>query len=235
MGPEGEPPMTATDTSNIDRSVANVDEVDAIQREALDVAREAVSLVAAVDEKFTYLRERLDQVVAEVRHVPSLEEARAACNEAGIFAARRAVNEALAAIDEAQSGRRAADAAVTVLAEQEAAARLEAEWELDGRFVTEANKTYLVLDDGTRKQMTADERRAWKTGEADRVPTVAEAKRARLHGEERAAAARDQVASAERRFSAAKRDLDASIAVLETLRIALTIPTHHAIANGGAR
>lgn len=174
----------------------------------------------ALDE-LAELRAKVDAAIAASFRLPVLDEARAACNEAGIHAARRSLAAALDALDDAQTAKRQADAELAAAVDAEQSARAEAEWDLDGRFVVEANKTYLV-DGDARRQMTADERRAWKQQEADRLPAVAETKRRRQAAEERAAEARDRITAADRRFSAAKAELQAAVAVLETLRTALT-------------
>lgn len=164
---------------------------------------------------------RVDQALADTVRLPTLDDARAACNEVGIHDARRNLAGSLDLIADAQTAKRGADDELKLLTEAVDAAVLEAEWELDGQFVTEANKTFLVVGDD-RRQMTADERKAWKQAHALKHPTVAAALAARRAGESRANEARDALALAERRFSACKANLAAAVAQLETLRAALT-------------
>lgn len=73
----------------------------------------------------------------------------------------------------------------------------------------------------TRKQMTADERKAYKASEAAKAPVVVEAASALRRCEMATAAARDAVGVAEKRLSAAKYDIQAAVAELNALAIGL--------------
>ena len=194
------------------------------------------------------------EVVASIR-VPSLDEARAACNEVGIRKAREALSIALGAIGLAQEEYREAQAVQRLAQEAHDQAVSDADWELDGRFVIESNKHWLTTScepclgtgivnphpvnavnrgpeeactacDGkgsTRRSLTADERKAWKANEARKMPAVAAAAAALYRAEEDTAAARDGVTFAGHRFSAARHDLDAAVAELNALAVALTV------------
>ena len=83
------------------------------------------------------------EVVASIR-VPSLDEARAACNEVGLRKARTDVAAALAAIESAQETYRESQAVERLAREAHDQALGDAVWELGDRFQAEGNKTYLV-------------------------------------------------------------------------------------------
>lgn len=164
---------------------------------------------------------RIAQEVAEATAMPRLAAIRDALNASGIRAERRAVNEAPERIDEAQEALRAARVAEADARSALDAEVLAADWDLDGRFVHESNKWFLIEDQRERRQMTADERAKWKAAEAAKQPAVVEAA-ARLRTAEHAtAAARDALATAERRFSAAKAALSAAVAELQALGIGI--------------
>lgn len=193
----------------------------------------------------TNLAELGDRITAEVREatrMPALDAMRAVLNEAGIRRARIALAEAPDRLAEAQASYREAQASDIAARENYQQALIESEWDLDGRFLSEGNKTYLripcgdCLGDGrvaeekcagcdgigsTRKQMTADERKAWKAGEAARDPGVVEAAKHLRRAEEASAGARDAVSVAEKRLSAAKYEVQAAIAELNALSVGL--------------
>lgn len=174
---------------------------------------------------------------------PSLDEARKLIGEAGVDDARVELRRALDALDAAQAEHREAKAAERAAAESHDQAVLDAEWALDGRFVTEGRTTYLVSQctvrhwpagDGTapecpecsdtgevRKAMTADERKAWKAAEARKTPEVATAAEFLRRAVDRTLAARDAVNTAERRINACQHDLDATVAALHALAAGL--------------
>lgn len=193
-----------------------------------DLAAKAVDALVEFDQRRTF------------------EEARAALREAGMYQARAALQLAVEDIAQAQT-----DVVDTTQREKQARdaldqAMAEAEWELDGRFVSEGNKVFLVetcqelhdpADDaapcaacgGTckvRRQMTADERRQWKQIEARKNPTVHDAL-ARLADAERSVLeTKHNLALAERAFSAKKHDLDAAIACVGILAASITKGPH---------
>lgn len=194
------------------------------------------------------------RIVAEIQAAiatPNLSAVHEVIREAGIRNARRALADAPDRLAEAQAAFREAQGREALAKEGYAQALLEAEWELDGRFHTDGNRTYLRTDcevcSGTgkvaatgrgsdgfekceacagagkfRKFMLADERKAWKASEAATVPTVvvvaAELRRAEMD----TAAARDALAVADKRFSAAKYDLTAAVAELNALAVGLS-------------
>lgn len=154
-----------------------------------------------------------DAALAALTQRRTFEEARAALNEAGMLRARQRLVDALATIEAAQAKVRAAQelAALRKTALDQALA--EAEWELDGRFVSEGNKTFLVVGD-ERKQMTADERKTWKQTEARKLGTVVHAAATHAGAESNLNASRDALTHAELAFRAARADLDAAIATV---------------------
>lgn len=175
------------------------------------------------------------EVKAEVRRIlrPSLDDARRLIGEAGIPHARSALRSALDVLEAAQRQNREAQQTAQVAQETYDQAVLEAEWELDGRLVREGNKTFLVTpgtaDDETdekRRQLTADEARAWKQAEARKMPAVAEALVALRRANDRVLDTRDAVAVAEKRISACTHELDASVAQLNLLAVGLAASDH---------
>lgn len=157
---------------------------------------------------------------------PAMAQARSLISELGIDHLQARLRDFPDLLEQTLTHKREADEMVRKATEALAAARTDAEWELDGQFVTEANKSYLVYADDNgeqqRKQMTADERRAWKERAGEKVPAVASAKRALLQAEAAQAQARDAVAVMQARGQAMRHELDASVALLETLRLGLT-------------
>ena len=171
------------------------------------------------------LADRLDVAVRSLMETPTLVQARALANECDITRLRAAMRDAPDVLGNALAAKRQADEAVRVASERLAAARTDAEWELDARFEVQGNKTYLIVSEGDgeegRKAMTADERKAWKAQVAEKVPAVAAARKALLEAEHGQAAARDRVTVAERSLSAIKAELNASVELLATLRLAI--------------
>lgn len=167
-----------------------------------------------------------DKAADLIRHelaMPGSDAVRAAMNDAGIVRARQRVNDALDILDKSQIDYRKAQEAEREAKEAFETALAEAEWELDGRFVTEGNKTFLVtpsptfpdIEDATeRKAMTADERAKWKSLEARKLPAVAKAASGLRKAEATTADRRDAITIADKTLSAARADLDAAIAVL---------------------
>lgn len=194
---------------------------------------------------------RIREVIQEVTAPPDLSAVHEVIREAGIRNARRALAEAPDRLADAQAAFREAQAREALAKEGYGQALLEAEWELDGRFHTDGNRTYLrvtceacggsgkvavspgVGSDGfdkceacdglgtTRKQMTADERKAYKASEAAKVPAVVEASAHLRRGEMDTAGARDAVLVAEKRLSACRADLEAAVAELNALAVGL--------------
>lgn len=195
-------------------------------------------------------------VIAEVRKATrqlDIDDIRSILNEVGLRRARKALADAPGRLEERQQDYRVAQSALAVATEAHDQAVLDAEWELDGRFVVESNKTWLVtpcdhckgrgfvssnMVDGEacpecnpkgllegygviRKAMTAEERKAWKASEARKMPAVAEAAANLRRAEETVCSARDAVTIADKRMSACKADLEASIAELNALSLAL--------------
>lgn len=157
----------------------------------------------------------------------TLEEARAAINEVGLYKARARVWESIDRITDAQQGVRShAEQARRLKAELDTAVA-EAEWMLDGRLVREGNKTFLVeactgcedesCTGQTRRQITADDARDWKAREALKAPPVHRAAEAVRLEEQSLQEARDELVVAEKFNQAARADLDAAIAAVTTL------------------
>lgn len=146
----------------------------------------------------------------------TFEEARAALNEAGMLRARHRVDDTLDAIPVAQAKVRGAAEGVAQQRANFEQVLLEAEWELDSRFVVEGNKTFLV-DGDDRRQMTADERKTWKQAEARKHKSVRISADALRAAEQNLAEAKDALSFAELAFRAARADLDAAISTVGVL------------------
>lgn len=174
----------------------------------------------SVEEQIAALAAKVDQVLHH--RTPTLDEARGACNEAGVHAARKALRDSLERIEAAQTAKRAADEELRIAAENETDALTDAEWELDIHFETEGNKTYLMLSDGTRKAMTADERKAWKASKAKQSPTVVGSVNRRRAAEQQVAETRHMLELADKYHQVCRADLEAACAVLATIRLALS-------------
>lgn len=199
-------------------------------------------MTATMNPSLDELADRVAAEVAAIIRLPQFEACRAVLTDVGIRRARMALVEAPDVIARAQAEYRTAQAAQAAAKEAHAQAVAEAEWTLDGRFVSEGNKGYLTWacnehagerppfnpnctecgGTGTvRKQMTADERRAWKEREARNVPAVQAAARALAEADEDVAAARDAITVAQARLSAAKHALDAAVAEVTVLAMGL--------------
>jgi hypothetical protein len=182
----------------------------------------------------------------------TFEEARAALREAGMYQARAALWTAVEDIAQAQT-----DVVQWTQMEKQARdgldqATAQAEWDLDGRFVSEGNKTFLVepcaacggagyqveAGDGhvdcdacaatgkVRRQMTADDRRQWKQLEARKNAAVRDALALVADAERGVLETKHNLALAERAFSAKKHDLDAAIACVGILAASITKGPH---------
>lgn len=190
------------------------------------------------------LAERAEAAVADAMRIPPLDLCRSLLNEAGLPKARQVLRDGLGWLAAKQR-----DLRVAQEEERDAKAALDAalvasEWELDGWFVAEGNKTFLVTAacndpaaheagvDSTlgieghtcvpeRKAMTADERAKWKATEARKTPEVAAAAARLRSAEHDVAGCRDALVIAEKSLGAARADLDGAIAHLSALVTAL--------------
>lgn len=167
------------------------------------------------------------RIEAEVRRVrkAALDEARGWANDIGIRDARESVPRALDAFHAAQLAYRTAQAAEQAAQDAYDKAVSEAEWMLGDSFVVESNKTYLVIANGesepVKRQMTADEKRAWITNEALRQPGVPALAGELRKAKDATATARDEITHSELRVKAASGDRDAAAAELLFLAAAL--------------
>jgi hypothetical protein len=186
-----------------------------------------------------------DEIIAAIAK-PDLSAVHEVIRQAGIRNARSKLAEAPDRLAEAQAAFREAQGREALAKEAYAQALLEAEWELDGQLHKDGNKTYRWVtcecSVGTpenpgepiptcaicagagkyRKFMLADDVKAWKASEAAKVPAVVELAAHLRRAEENTAAARDALAVADKRFSAAKYDLTAAVAELNALAVGLS-------------
>lgn len=200
----------------------------------------------AVPPTIVQIRDALREEVRAALY-PTLAEARKLVNEAGIPTARNKLGSALDVLDLSQKELREAQAVERAKQEAFDQAVLDVEWTLDANFVRESNRTYLVEDCSTcggagmqrggpdqsspcsvciegqsRRQVTADEAKAWKAARARKAPEVMAAREALRRATERTYAARDAVALSERRISACTHELDAAVGVLAILTAGLS-------------
>lgn len=169
--------------------------------------------------------------------------------KAGLPNARRILGDSLGKLAECQRELLACQEGERAAKEALEAALVAAEWELDGRFVAEGNKTYLLCEfckgdpigpDGQwcpkcprgsagRKAMTADERAKWKATEARKLPEVSAMAAALRRAEHETAVARNALTLAETTLKVRRADLDAAIAHLGALVTALPTLTKGAM------
>lgn len=209
----------------------------------------ATEVVAPTSDEVAALHDRALQVVQSVLQPALLEEARQLLKAAGIGAARTKVAELRKAVADAPDI--VANARERLLAAQDRerqaresyeTALAEAEWALDGRFVAESNKTFLVTwhrpdevsgeDEAKargwtlvanggqdawqeRRQMTADERRQWVARTASQAREVAPLASGLRQAEHAVALARIEVDTAENRWQGTRAALTAAIADVE--------------------
>lgn len=179
------------------------------------------------------LADRALDMAAAATRPPSYERLRADLNEVGISAARRRLQEAPDLIANARLALAEARESERVQKESYLAEVTEAEWLLGARFETRSNKQWLIFDANgeplvgdDQRSMTADEKKAWIADVAARHPDVRNAMVAYSGAERARARAADDLAVAEARFSAAKRDLEAAAAELTFLGLAIrSLPT----------
>ena len=188
---------------------------------------------------------RVFHEIAEASRKPDLAGVHEVIREAGIRNARRALAEAPDRLAEAQAAFREAQGREALAKEGYTQALLEAEWELDGQLHKDGNKTYRWVpcecSVGTpenpgeplpacaicagagkfRRFMLADDVKSWKAAEAAKAPAVVAATLDLREAEETTATARDAVGIADRRFSAAKYEVQAAIAELNALAAGL--------------
>jgi hypothetical protein len=156
------------------------------------------------------LADKADDLARKFREPATFELVRAALNEAGVTAARRRVDDALTTIAVAQEQKWAADQAERAAKDALDGAELDADWALTPPDVNEAGAKLL-----------ADDKKAWKKREARRDPAIVAATERLRQAEHATAVARDGVVLADKRFKACCADLEAAIATLNALCMAL--------------
>lgn len=174
------------------------------------------------------LADKAEAALADVMRIPPLDLCRALLNEAGLPAARKNLGAGLQLLAAkqrdlrgAQEEKRNADEALKV-------ATVAAEWSLSGCFEVRSNKTWLVvgadggeIPDDEQRSMTADEKKSWIATYARNQPGVDEATTRLRTAEHDVAGYTDALVIAEKSLSAARADLDASVAHLNALVLAL--------------
>lgn len=238
---------------------------------------EAIAPVATTDAALAQLAEKADQAAGVIRLAtvpPLLSLVRGLFNEVGIQkrtaeldAAVRALHDGPDLVAHAREALLAAQERERQLREQYETALAEAEWALDGRFVQDGNKTFLVVwhrggettpseaeargwkrvDDGgavadpdvnvvweERRQMTADERRAWTKRTAQEAREVMPLAGDVRGAEHAVALAKVDVERAEDRWNAARYALEAARTQLGTAATQLDCLAHAARGHNGS-
>lgn len=167
------------------------------------------------------LADAIDEAIRSTTRPMLLQAARGLANEAGLASAAAAVKDGPDLIRDAMASVRDARQKERSVRDAYDAALAEAEDDLAGRFVTEANKTFLVTEDGEKRSMTADERRSWVAREARKAEAVRFAEKALHNAELDVAMASDDLTTAKDRFSAAKALQAGAVAYLNALSPAL--------------
>jgi hypothetical protein len=163
-----------------------------------------------VSDTLETLAEKADDLAAKFREPATFELVRGALNEAGVTQARRALGDALAGLAKAQEEKRRADGNEREAREKLDRLLVDAEWTLTPPDVNEAGAKLL-----------ADDKKAWKRREVQKDPTVVAATGHLRDMEHLAAVARDALTVADKRLSACRADLDAAVATLNALAMAL--------------
>ena len=189
----------------------------------------------------------VQRIVAEIQAAiarPDLSAVHEVIREAGIRNARRSLAEAPDHLAAAQNVYREAQAVEAAAKDRYTQALIEAEWELDSQLHKDGNKTYrwmgcecwnaepvgkvdpncaICAGAGKfRRFMLADDVKSWKAAEAAKAPAVVAATLDLREAEETTDTARDAVGIADRRFSAAKYEVQAAVAELNALAVGLT-------------
>lgn len=166
------------------------------------------------------LVDQMQRVLAKAATPVLVRSAREAAQEAGVSRARTYLGDALDLYDGALQAKRAAYAAMRDAERRYDDAVAEAAYVLDGRFESSGNKTFLI-DGEQRVPMTADERKAWKDRHARKDPEVRKVEAEYRKAEADYERCTDELHLAERRFTAARIDLEAAVAHLSVLEVAL--------------
>lgn len=154
--------------------------------------------------------EKANALLQRAQAAPPLEEIRKALNEAGVSQARRAQNDALDEVAACQERKREADMAERAAKKQLDDALLDADWALTPPDVNEAGAKLLAAD-----------KAAWKKSQAQKEPAVVKAAEQLRECEHATAVARDALTIADLRFKACRSDLEAAVATLAALTLAL--------------
>lgn len=166
------------------------------------------------------LADKADQLLAELTTPQTVVVIRGLLNDAGITAARRALADALDGLGAAQAAKRAADTAERDAVEAHKRSLIDAEAMLTPPVAEKVDGRTLVNGDEVVSWLAAD-KVAWKRNEAAKDDDVKAAVAHLRRCEHEAAVARDALIVADKRLSACRADLDASIATLNALALAL--------------
>lgn len=156
------------------------------------------------------LADKADAIAARFREPATFDLVRAALNEAGVLRARHALADSFDQLGAAQARKRDADLAERAAKDAIDRALVDADWALEP---PDAN------DKGVK--LLAADKAAWKKREAAKDPRVAEAAVVLREAEHASAEARDLLTLADKRISACRADLDAAVATLNALALAL--------------
>lgn len=174
----------------------------------------------SVAEDLETLAEKADRIARKFSEPATFVVVRGALNEAGIIRSRTLLGDALDMFEHAQAAKRDADRA-----EREAKRALDralavAEWSLVPPQAEKRDGKTFVNGEEVVSWVAAD-KQTWKKREALKDPEVVAADKCVLDAEHETAVARDQLIAADKRLSACRADLDAAIATLNALMLAL--------------
>lgn len=174
------------------------------------------------------LAEKAEDLADRMRRPVILQQARAMLNEAGLTAARRRLSDGLDRLGNTQITLREKQEAERQAKEKHDQAVVAAEWSLAPCFEVRSNKSWLVkgpdgkaLPEEEQRSMSADEKRAWIAHHAGQHPDAVSAHKRLREAEQATQAARDELTLADKSLSACRADLDAAIATVQTLALAL--------------
>ena len=163
---------------------------------------------------------KADALLAELTTPETVVVIRGMLNDAGINGARLALAESLTQLADAQAEKRRADNNERDAREKLQRVTDNAEWTLEPPEATKVDGKTMV-DGREVVSWVAADKAAWKKREAAKQPDVKAQTEHLRQMEHESAVARDALTVADKRLSARRADLDAAIATLNALVLAL--------------
>lgn len=169
---------------------------------------------------FEDLARKVEDARTASRAAATLASVKDALNEAGIGAARRNLDNALSGLEVAQAAKREADVAERQAKDELDKTLVAAEWALEPPEAEKKDGKTFVAGREVVSWVAAD-KAAWKKQQAALDPAVVAAQAKLRACEFDTAVARDAVIVADKRLGACRADLDAAVATLHALSLAL--------------